>query len=120
MLTSITDYKEKNIFIGDIKVENKLKSKYNHLKNKKYKEIPITIHESEKPSFAFEEIDSMYKIKIAKYSITNYNEKNKNLKLEYKNKYKEIPIIVHNSEKPSFTFEESNTGIPITLHHKLI
>ena len=170
--TLITDFNETKIVADNIKVDNKLKSKVNHLKNKKYKDIPIIVHESEKPSFIFEEIDSMNKNKIVQYSITNYNENNNNnklvckmkykeipiiehnsekpsvifeeidsinknkfiqysitnykensnnkIKLGCKKKYKEIPIIVHNSEKPSVIFEESNTGIPRSLNHKSI
>ena len=104
---SITDFNETKIVVDNIKVDNKLKSKDNHLKNKKYKDIPIIVHESEKPSFIFEEIDSMNKNKIVQYSITNYKENNNNnKKLVCKKKYKEIPIIEHNSEKPSVIFEE--------------
>ena len=37
---------------------------------------------------------------------------------KFKLKYKEIPIVVHNSEMPSIIFEESNAGIPAILYHK--
>ena len=85
----------------DIKLKSKNKIK------KKFKEIPIVPHESEKPSFIFEEIQSgKYLQKTICLEKTNEsNENDLNLKLKNINKinkkYKEIPIVPHESEKPS-------------------
>lgn len=84
----------------------------NKNKCKKYIEVPIIVHDSEKPSIVFEEIASINKKNIYHNLITNYKEFNK-----FKLKYKEIPIVVHNSERPSIIFEETNAGIPAILYH---
>lgn len=98
------------------------KSKYlrNKLNTKKYKEIPIIAHCSEKPTLVFEEMNSG---KIdSLIPITNYNgrilKKNKQISNQLRSskkelkikKYVEIPIISHNSEKPNFIMEEINSG----------
>ena len=62
-------------------------------KDKKYAEIPIIAHESEKPCFTFEEIGSG-KIYAS----------NKNSKID-------TPVIVHDSEKPCLVFEEINSVV---------
>ena len=110
--TSVTNYKEnKN------KSENKLKSKNN---NKKEKKINIIIHESEKPSMVFEEVNGGNKYKAYQTSVTEYKEDKKKKKLnneekkirneEKKNKCEKTKIIVHESEKPSIVFEQNNAG----------
>ena len=93
-----------------------------NIKNKKYNEIPINVHDSEKPSMVFEEIDWGKSCSNIQTSRTEYKDKNKsnlaqktnNLKIMNKNfknkKYIEIPIIAHDSEKPSIVFEEINVG----------
>ena len=86
------------------KMNHSDKNKYKN-KNKKYIDIPIIAHDSEKPSITFEEITCIHKKNIKYNTIINYKESNKF-------KYKEIPIIAHNSEKPSKIFEESNAGMP--------
>ena len=113
--TSITEYKEEK--------QHKIPLKINkNIKNKKYIEIPINSHDSEKPSIVFEEIDWGKSCSNIQTSRTEYKDKNKsnlaqktnNLKIKKKNfknkKYIEIPIIAHDSEKPSIVFEEINVG----------
>lgn len=65
--------------------------------SKKYKEIPIIAHESEKPSIAFEEISSG-KLYASNYSFLSDKEDN-------------TPIKVHESNKPSLVFEEINSVV---------
>ena len=82
----------------------------NSTKKGKYLQIPIVSHNSEKPSFSFEEITSG-KFIPTKYtfSTTNYSSEPKQKKscTKYVNKkFKEIPIIPHDSEKPSIAIEE--------------
>ena len=62
--------------------------------NKKYVEIPIVSHESEKPSITFEEIGSG-KIFASNYSCPKENS----------------PIVSHDSEKPCLVFEEINSVV---------
>ena len=62
-------------------------------KNKKYAEIPIIAHESEKPNITFEEIGS------GKMYASNYSSKN------------DTPVVVHESEKPCLVFEEINSVV---------
>lgn len=92
--------------INDNKKEDKDKNK----PNKKYKEIPIVAHESEKPSIVFEEID---------FGIPYYSPGILLSSNATKKKYKEIPIVAHESQKPSIVFEEIDSGklhssIPLT------
>ena len=92
------------------KSENKLKSKN---KNKKEKKSKIIIHESEKPSMAFEEINGGIKYKTFQTSATEYKEDKKKEKIkkeEKKNKCEKTKIIIHESEKPSIVFEQNNAG----------
>ena len=81
---------------------------------KKYKEIPISPHESEKPSYSFEEINSTKNYSIMDTKTENKkgfsNNKEKGLKLKQKKIYNEIPIIAHESEGPSYSFEEIQSG----------
>lgn len=115
--TSITYNKEK-YHSKNIKFENNFKSQNNYLKNKKYVQIPIIAHISEKPSIIFEEINSINKKNRIPSEIIN--DKGISQKKNKKKNYKEIPIIIHNSDMPSITFEEVNTGIPNSLFNKLI
>jgi len=120
-LASDTEYNGKNK-INKNETENKLRSCKKNIKTKKYKEIPIVSHLSEKPTITYEEIDGGKYLSNIETSITTYNRKNKlgiketENKLRYSNKniktkkYKEIPIVSHLSEKPTFTFEESGSG----------
>ena len=137
------------------KVKDKSKKKCDKCNMKKYAEIPIVAHESEKPSLlleeicsgrlshfvwckiiethievhdseepsiVFEEIGAGKLNSLIQTSITNYKDnikKTKNLnqlkcggkKKNQKSKdFKEIPIVSHESECPSFTFEQINAG----------
>ena len=67
------------------------------LKDKKYVEIPIISHESEKPCITFEEIGSG-KINASNYSFLSDSKV-------------ATPIVTHNSEKPSLVFEEINSVV---------
>ena len=95
----------------------------NQSKNEKIfkKGKPIIIHESEKPSIVFEEI-SAGKCYLNIYSsLTNYkNEKQSNKekkndkeenqsKIQIKSNKKGKPILIHQTEKPSIAFEETNS-----------
>jgi len=84
------------------------------------KEKAIIVHESEKPSCVFEEVNFGKSSSNIQTSITNYKEKKQNKK-ESKPKpkkniiknnkiYKNIPIIAHDSENPSIVFEEISAG----------
>ena len=70
--------------------------------SKKYLEIPIIAHESEKPSITFEEISSG-KIYSSNNAFLSGNKENTN-----KDK---TPITTHESNKPSFVFEEINSVV---------
>jgi len=109
--TSITNYKEDNI------QKNKLRGGKRNLNNGKYKDIPIVAHDSEGPSIVFEELNTGRPCSNIKTSITNYKEdivqKNKlrgGKKKVVSGKYKNIPIVAHESLKPSLAFEEINSG----------
>ena len=109
--TSNTNYKEDNI------PKNKLRGGKRNLISSKYKDIPIVVHETEGPNIVFEEINTGRICTNLRTSNTNYKEDNipknklrggkRNL---ISSKYKEIPIVAHESEKPSLVFEETNTG----------
>ena len=103
--TSVTEYKEEK--------KDKLRGKKN---DKQEKKTEIKVHESEKPSLVFEQINSGKLFSCIKTSETDF-EKIKKLKKIYDSK--EIPIKSHNSEKPSLVFEEANTGITHDFHHFL-
>ena len=75
--------------------------------NKKYPEIPIIAHHSEKPSMAIEEISFGKNFANFPTSITNYKNGKKNKKVE---KNKKTSVIIHESEKPSLCFEEISSG----------
>lgn len=84
-------------------------------KNKKYVKIPIIEHYSEMPSIVFEEIGLGKTNSNVSTSITTYKTfKTSQSKQETNNfkckKYFDIPIVVHDSEKPSIAFEEINFG----------
>ena len=109
--TSNTNYKEDNI------QKNKLRGGKRNLISSKYKEIPIVVHESEKPSLVFEETNTGKTSSNIISSITNYKEENIqkiNLRGGKRNvksrKYKDIPIVAHDSQLPSAAFEEINAG----------
>ena len=111
IITSNSNYKEDN------SQKNKLRGGKKNLISSKYKDIPIVAHESEKPSLVFEELNTGRICPSIMTSITNYKEDNsqKNkLRGGKKNlisgKYKEIPIVAHESLKPSFVLEETNSG----------
>ena len=101
--------------VNDLNKKNKNTDKYKSNKNKKYAEIPIIAHDSEKPSLATEELRSG-KLFPNPWSIVNIKtgtkakDKGKNLKAGNKKKYAEILIIAHDSQKPSLVFEETNSG----------
>ena len=103
-MNSIIVTSDKNYQKHD-KLENK------KIKSKKYKQIPIIEHKSEKPSISFEEINGRKMNSIIFTSFTNYQKPDKLESKNIKHKiYKEIPIIIHNSEKPSISFEQINGG----------
>ena len=109
--TSITEYKED-------KIPKKLKcdKKPDKKSNKKYEKIDIVVHESEKPSFVFEQINSgkfYSNVETSKSDYCKINRLRDNEKAEKK------PIVAHKSEKPSFVFEEANTGIFLDFHHEI-
>ena len=104
IFTSVGNYQKKALI-------NKIRFQKKNLKIKKYKEIPIIAHNSEKPSIAFEEINGRKINSNIFTSLTNYQKcdklENKNIKNK---KNKEIPVVAHKSEKPSISFEEINGG----------
>lgn len=71
--------------------------------NKKFKEIPIISHISEKPSYVFEEMASG-KIYPSLYTFASKFEK----KIT-KGKFEDIPIVLHESELPIMAVEEINS-----------
>ena len=90
--------------------------KAKNVNTKKYTEIPIVAHESEKPSLIFEEMNSG-KLRLpsawnceAKNTTTNIKNKDKCKVTKTNKKYAEIPIVVHESEKPSLLMEEMRSG----------
>ena len=70
--------------------------------SKKYPEIPIVAHESEKPSITFEEIGSG-KMYASNYSFLSENKDN--------TQKDNIPKEIHESNKPSLVFEEINSVV---------
>ena len=85
-------------------------------KKRKFLQIPIVSHNSEKPSLIFEEIGSGNLYPSNSSSKTNGNKKSTN---NNNKKFVEIPIRAHESEKPYIVFEEisfkkliSNTQTP--------
>ena len=109
--TSITEYKED-------KIPKKLKcdKKPDKKSNKKYEKIDIVVHESEKPSFVFEQINSGKFYSNVETSKSDYC---KIKRLRDNEKAEKKPIVAHKSEKPSFVFEEANTGIFLDFHHEI-
>ena len=92
--------------------KNKTKTK---AKTKKYVEIPIIEHNSEMPSIIFEDIDFGKKNSNIPTSLTSYKGSKTSQSMLSENnfkykKYIDIPIVVHESEKPSIVFEEINVG----------
>ena len=105
IFTSVTNYQKQL----DDKIEYINKNK----NNKKYIEIPVIAHDSEKPSISVEEINGGKINSLIQTSVTTYNKENylkqlleNNLK---KKNYIEIPIIPHESGKPSIAYEEINS-----------
>ena len=102
-----TQYKFESI----TKVKDKSKTN-----KKKYDEIPIIAHDSEKPSLIIEETNSGKIYPYVWANVNDLNKKNKNIKITDKcksnknKKYAEIPIIAHDSEKPSLVTEEMRAG----------
>ena len=111
----VTNYKG-GIIQQNKQPSTKLRNIKKNLKNKKYKEIPIIPHDSEKPSTVIEEMNSgKYYSTIPATNYKSYQPLKNKLKCVKKNlvknsKYADIPIIAHNSEKPSCVTEETNTG----------
>lgn len=82
---------------------------------KRYIEIPIVEHDSEMPSIVFEDIDFGKSNSNVPTSITSYKESKMLQRMKATNnfkckKYIDIPIVLHESEKPSIVFEEINVG----------
>ena len=124
--TDNNENKDKN----EKKLRNKGKKKNesdNHNKNsekrndKLYENIPIIEHNSEKPSKTFEENYSG-KLRASHHDLGNNNNKDneqnlKNGPKKYENKnkicnkkFQDIPVVQHNSQKPSIVYEEINNG----------
>lgn len=118
--TSLTNYKVN---------EDKLKAGKKNIKKEKCNKTEIIIHESEKPSLVFEETNAGNKYKSIQTSVTEYKEektekcdkketkekKNEKLRGKKREKHDKTPekkskIIIHESEKPSFVFEQNNSG----------
>ena len=110
--TSVTSYKSS-------KTSQSMQTT-NNFKYKKYFDIPTVLHESEKPSTVFEEINVGKLNSNVQASITTYKDitkiKPKSNKVIFgknkgkKKKYVEIPVVAHESEKPKVVFEEINVG----------
>ena len=82
---------------------------------KRYVEIPIVEHYSEMPSIVFEDIDFGKVNSNVPTSLTSYKTSKTSQSMQATNnfkykKYIDIPIVVHESEKPSTVFEEINVG----------
>jgi hypothetical protein len=71
------------------------------------------VHESEKPSFAFEEINAG---KL--YSNIQTSKTDKILKSLSKCGESNT-IVVHETQKPSVVFEEANTGVLLSFQHNI-
>lgn len=115
--TSLTNYKVK---------EDKLKAGKKNIKKEKCKKTEIIIHDSEKPLLVFEETNAGNKYKSIQTSVTEYKEekrekydkkdkKSEKLRGKKSEKHDKKPekkseIIIHESEKPSFVFEQTNSG----------
>ena len=97
--TSVTTYNKQNYLKQILE---------NNLKKKNYIEGPIIPHESEKPSIAYEEINSVKIINIVQY--TDENLEVNNISKSKKEKYKDINIVIHESPKPTMVFEEISAG----------
>ena len=105
IFTSVTNYQKQL----DDKIEYINKNK----NNKKYIEIPVIAHDSDKPSISVEEINggkinSLIQTSVTTYNKQNYSKQKLENNLKTKN-YLEIPIIPHESEKPSISYEEINS-----------
>ena len=110
--TSVTSYKASKT--------SQSMQETNNLKCKKYIDIPIVLHESEKPSSVFEEINVGELNSNVQVSITTYKDITKIKPISNKvifgknkgknKKYVEIPVVAHESEKPKVVFEEINVG----------
>ena len=103
-----------------IQKENK-KEKQGKKNKGKYKNIPIIAHESEKPHIVFEETNSgkTNTYLNASFVVDNKKDKEENVAQDVKKKKKspknkklddKVPIVEHDSEKPSIVFEEINSG----------
>ena len=91
---------------------NKIKAKP---KAKKYVEMPVVEHYSEMPSIIFEDIDFGKTYRNVQTSVTSYKASKTSQSMQATNnfkckKYIDIPIVLHESEKPSTVFEEINVG----------
>jgi len=99
----------------------------NNKTKKKFEDIPVVAHESELPIMAVEEIDSwkicptvltMTRVTETDFKTSNipqlkeykYKSVDKKINTKINKKYKDIPIVAHNSEKPSYITEEVNSG----------
>ena len=81
--------------------------KFKNKNNKKYKEIPIIAHESEKPNVVFEENNSGKKYNNIQTSISDFNKEI--IENKIKNQ-QNSDIKTYESEAPSIVFEQSNSG----------
>ena len=80
-------------------------------KNENKEKSSIPIHESMLPSLVYEEVNNGKKSPFR--LTTGNNTKNvslKNRKCSSNKKFKEIPVIEHNSERPKNVYEEVNNG----------
>lgn len=101
-----------------------LKCVKKNLGNKKYEEIPIIEHDSILPSVTYEEINCGKKSPFceAKTVISKGTNKKQCTKKNLNNKkYDEIPIIAHDSTKPSVIYEEIYGGkLPLSLNNNFV
>ena len=80
--------------------------------NKKYKEIPIIAHDSEKPCIVIEEISSGKQYSNIRTTPSNKISDKKEKKSQQCTKKEKCKtsVPIHESEKPSICFEETNSG----------
>ena len=93
----------KNEFFDNEERELKFKNK----NNKKYNEIQIIAHESEKPMTVFEENNSGKKYNNIQTSISDFNKEI--IENKIKNQ-QNSNIKIYESELPSIVFEQNNSG----------
>lgn len=111
-INSGISYKTTPTSVTVFKCEKDSKKPKIEKKDKKCGKTEILVHESEKPSMVFEERDSGVKYKTFPTSVTDFKcDKEEKAKTEKIKKCDKTEIKIHESEKPSLVFEETNGGI---------